>query len=107
MLGILANGAYLSAMKLVLVILCIGAAAFLLRVLTALVQESRFPAPRAVRAYHAKFQPRGKRGELIEMPPDVVVRSVTRKTGKRIALGLLVILGLANAGPIITIFFKF
>lgn len=92
-------------MKLALVILCIGAAAFLLRVLAALVKESKLPAHRALKAYHAKFDPRGKRGELIEMP-DAVARRLTSTTGKRIALGLLVILGLANTGSVITIFFK-
>jgi len=43
MFGTFTDGAYGSAMKLALVMLCIGAAAFLLRVLAALVEESRFP----------------------------------------------------------------
>lgn len=105
MLGILTSGGYLSALRLALVILCTGAAAFLLRVLAALEKESKFPAHRDVRAYHAKFDPRRKQGELIEMP-NAVARSFTSTTGKRIALGLLVILGLANTGSVVTIFFK-
>ena len=92
-------------MKLALVILCVGAAGFLLRVLAALVKESKFPAHRALKAYHAKFHPRRKRGELIEMP-DAVARGFIPNVGKRIALGLLVILGLANTDSVVTILFK-
>ena len=100
MIGILGNGWQLNAMKLALMVLCVGAVVFLLRVLAALVQESKSPAPRAMKAYHAKFLPPRKRGELIQMTPDAVTRRFSAGTGQRIALSLFVILSLACVGSI-------
>jgi len=104
-IGILGNGGQWNAMKLALIVMCVGAVAFLLRVLAALVQESKSPAPRAMKAYHAKFHPLRKRGELIKMTPDAVTRRFSAGTGQRIALSLLVILSLARVGS--TILVKF
>jgi len=73
-------------MKIVLVVLCIGAVAFLLRVLAALVKEGvRFP-PGTVRVHFAKFYPTRRRGELIEMDPPVHQRRLPTGTDERIAL---------------------
>jgi hypothetical protein len=100
MIGILTSNGWLSAMKLALMVLCVGAVAFLVRVLAALVLEAKSTAPRAMRAYHARFHPLGKRGELIEMKPHAVTHRFSARTGQRIALSLLVILSLSWIGPV-------
>jgi hypothetical protein len=67
-------------MRVALALLCIGAVAFLLRVLTALVREGMSP-PAAVRVHFAKFSP-ARRGELIEMniePKAIPSRRSERK----------------------------
>jgi hypothetical protein len=57
-------------MRVALAILCIGAVTFLLRVLTALVQEWISMPASAVRVHFAKFDPSRRRGQLIAMNPE-------------------------------------
>jgi len=52
-------------MRVALALLCVGAVAFLLRVLAALLREGA-SSPPAIRVHFAKFNP-SRRGELIEM----------------------------------------
>lgn len=92
-------------MRIALVILCVGAVAFLMRVLSALVKEFMFPMRRM--AYRASLRPLGRRGELIEMTPRAFTRSLPLATGRKVALGLLAILGLAKIESINTILGKF
>jgi hypothetical protein len=54
-------------MRVALAILCIGAVAFLLCVLTALLNELTSLPSRAVRVHFAKFNPPRRRGQLVEM----------------------------------------
>ena len=67
-------------MKLGLIVLCIGATSFLLRVLAALINELRFPAQARANADHARFDPHNKpdseRGDLIVMQPKVAADRV-------------------------------
>ena len=76
-------------MRIALIVLCIGAVAFLLRVLEALVNEIvRLPRPRA-RVHFArfnveKFGPPQRPAELIEMNPQP--RQASRRAGERIAM---------------------
>jgi hypothetical protein len=70
-------------MRVALAILCIGATAFLLRFLAALVEE-KVTSPRSTaRVHFAKFRPSQQLGELIEMSPpqtrDFPARSRQRK----------------------------
>jgi len=74
-----------------LIVLSIGAVAFLLRVLAALVKEGvRLPQPRA-RARFAKFNstnagaPR-QPAEIIEMSPQPQQSKASARSGERIAL---------------------
>lgn len=83
-------------MKLFWVALCVAAAAFLLRVLAALVNELNSPAHRALRVHHATFRPSRNRAELVEMRPDAVTRRFQTGSGQRIAVFLLVCLGVAR-----------
>ena len=70
------------AMRVALAILCIGAVAFLLRVLTALVNELTSLRSRAVRVHFVKFNPSRRRGQLVEMNAEPKRRTVTR-SGER------------------------
>src|SRR5579859_5223640 len=83
------------AMKPALVLVCVGAVTFLVRVLAALIKECAAPRHRKVEAYFAKFYPLRQRGELIVMNPNVVARKFPIKAGEQIALGLLLIAGFA------------
>jgi hypothetical protein len=66
--------------------LCIGAVAFLLRVLTAYVKEAlRLPSG-PVRAQLAKFNPSRRRGQLIEMSSEPQVARMPSRSDERIAL---------------------
>ncbi len=67
-------------MKIFLALLCIGAVAFLLRVLAALVREGVRLPPSTVRVHFAKFHPTRRRGELIEMDPPVHERRLPTGT---------------------------
>ena len=73
-------------MKIALTILCIGAVAFLLRVLAALVKEGVRVPPSTVRVHFAKFHPTRRRGELIEINPPVQGRKPPTGTDQRIAI---------------------
>jgi len=73
-------------MRVALAILCVGAVAFLLRVLAALVKEGMSLHSSAVRVHLAKFNPSRKRGELIEMNSGTLDRNSPGRTGERIAL---------------------
>jgi hypothetical protein len=54
-------------MRVALAVLCIGAVAFLLRVLMAVLKElTRLPS-RAMRVHFAKFNPPRRRGQVVEM----------------------------------------
>jgi hypothetical protein len=81
--------------RLDLAVMCVAAVIFLLRVLLGLVKEWMAPAaqPRGVRV--AKFYPSRKRGELIVIPVNPPKRQFPRKIGERIALLLLVAIGMA------------
>jgi len=83
------------AMKPALVLVCVGAVTFLVRVLAALIKECAAPRHRKVEAYLAKFYPLRKRGELIVMNPNTVARKFPIKAGEQIALGLLLVAGFA------------
>jgi hypothetical protein len=87
-------------MRVALVILCVGAVMFLLRVLVALVREMSLP-PRALRVYFAKFHPSKsqaykRRGELIIMKVEEQKSMFSRMTGVRLALIALIVAGLAR-----------
>ena len=82
-------------MKLALVVLGVGAVTFLLRVLVALLRESIHPATPDFKAYVARYSPTRKRGELIVIQLDALTRRFPAHTGGRIALGLLLMAGLA------------
>jgi len=72
-------------MKVTLAIMCIGAVAFLLRVLAAFVMERKSSPHGKVRVHFAKFNPVRQGGELIEMISHPQ-RKVTERTNQRIAL---------------------
>jgi hypothetical protein len=78
------------AIRLAVVILCVGAVTFLLRFLVALLKECRSLPPQSVKLYFAKFTPSKQRGGLIIMNPDVNKREFPIKAGKRVALVVLV-----------------
>jgi hypothetical protein len=73
-------------MKIALAILCIGAVAFLLRVLAALVKEGLRLPPSTVRVHFAKFQPTRRPEKLVEMNLPVQRRKFPTGTDERIAL---------------------
>jgi hypothetical protein len=81
--------------RLDLAVMCVGAVIFLLRVLVGLLKEWMAPAapPRGVRV--VKFYPSRKRGELIVIPLDPPKWQVPRKVAERIALLLLLAIGMA------------
>ncbi len=74
-------------MRLIIVVLSLGATSFLLRVLAALVRESISPPAKGLKVYWAKFQTARKRGELIQMHHDVLIQKIRTKSAERIALG--------------------
>jgi hypothetical protein len=73
------------AMRIALAIFCIGAVAFLLRVLAALLEEAKAGPSKTV-IHFARFKPARRQGELIEMKADAQNPDVASGTGKRIAL---------------------
>ena len=77
-----------------LVVMCVAAVIFLLRVLAALLKEWLAPAARPRRMQVAKFYPSRKRGELIVIPVNPPKRQFPKKIGERIALLLLVAIGM-------------
>ncbi|MGA8491842.1 MAG: outer membrane beta-barrel protein, partial [Terriglobales bacterium] len=73
-------------MKLVFIFLCGAAVLFMLRVLTALLRESKSLSPRPLRIYFMKFNPVQRRGELIVMNSKNYAHKSAAETGKRAAL---------------------
>jgi len=72
-------------MRVALILLCIGAVTFLLRVLAALVKEAMSKQPRDMRIYVAKFRAPGRRQGLMLMNPGAQKRISSPGTGERIA----------------------
>lgn len=72
-------------MKLAIAAFGVGVTTFYLRVLAVLMKEFISSSARDRKAYLAKFQPRRKRGELIEMHMNPAVRKVRAEAAKRIA----------------------
>ena len=73
-------------MKVALVLLCIGAVTFLLRVLAAFVKEWTSMAGSEPGVHFAKPNPSRQRGELVEMNPEANKRRVAMRTTERMAL---------------------
>jgi hypothetical protein len=71
------------AMRVALAILCIGAVAFLLYVLTALLNELTSLPSRAVRGHFAKFNPSRRRGQLVEMNAESKRRTAARSGDRK------------------------
>jgi hypothetical protein len=75
-------------MKVALAMLCMGAVAFLLRVLAAFVKEGTRAPAGPVQVRFTKFNPSRRRGQLIEMNPsnEVQMRKGPSKADERVAL---------------------
>ncbi len=71
-------------MKIALGLLCIAGVAFLLRVLSALLNEAK-RAPSSIVMHFAKFKPSRQPGELVEMKLEHPTQRRPR-SGERIAL---------------------
>ena len=72
-------------MKVALLMLCIGSAMFLLRVLVALVKEG-LSWPQTVNTVHvAKSDCSGQRGQLLQMESEEQERRSSSRTVKRMA----------------------
>lgn len=84
-------------MRLDLVVICVAAVVFLLRVLVGLLKEWMAPAAQLRRMHGAKFYPSRKPGELIVIPVNPPKRPFSRKVGERTALLLLVAIGMATS----------
>jgi len=82
-------------LRLDLVVMCIAAVTFLLCVLVGLLKEWMAPAAQPRKMHVAKFYPSRKRGELIVIPVNPPKSQFPRKVGERIALLLLVAIGMA------------
>ena len=82
-------------LRLDLVVMCIVAVIFLLRVLVGLLQEWMTPAAHPRRMHVATFYPSRKRGQLFVIPVNPPKHQFPRKIGERIALLLLVAIGMA------------
>ena len=76
-------------MKLVFTFLCAGAVLFMLRVLIALLRESKNLSPRPLTIYFAKFIPVQRRGELIVMNSKNYAQKSAVGSGKRAALAVI------------------
>lgn len=87
-------------MRLDLVVICVAAVVFLLRVLAGLLKEWMAPAAQPRRMQVAKFCPSRKRGELTVIPMNPPKRQLPRKVGERIGLLLLVAIAMTfSLGP--------
>jgi hypothetical protein len=73
-------------MRVALAMLCIGAVAFLLRVLAAFVKEGMRAPAGSVQVHFTRFNPSRRRGQLIEMNPENQFREGSSGTDERIAL---------------------
>jgi hypothetical protein len=72
-------------MRVALLVLCIGAVTFLLRVLVALVRDATSQQPRDMQVYLAKFRPPIRRRKLMLVIPGAQKRRSPPGTGERIA----------------------
>ena len=72
-------------MRVALAMLCVGAVAFLLGVLAALVKEAK-AGPSKIMIQFARFKPARQRGALIAMKANAQNPGVVSRTGKRLAL---------------------
>jgi hypothetical protein len=72
-------------MRVALIVLCIGAVTFLLRVLVALVRDAASQQPRDMQVYLAKFRPSIRRRKLMLVNPGAQKRTSPPGTGERIA----------------------
>jgi hypothetical protein len=82
-------------LKLAMLAICLASAAFMLRVLTALLRECLAPVPLSIRGYLARFVPSRKRGEVIMMNDEILKRKAPTKAGERIALACLLAVSVA------------
>jgi len=82
-------------LRLALVVMCVVAVIFLLRVLVGLLKEWRVPAAQPKRMHVAKFYPSRKRMQLIVIPVNPAKHQFPRKIGEHIALLLVVAIGMA------------
>ena len=82
-------------MKVAIAVLGAGVTVFFVYVFATLLKEFISSSARDSEAYLAKFQPRRKRGELIEMRVNPVIGKFSRRAASRIALGALIVVGLA------------
>ena len=73
-------------LRLLVVMLCVGAVSFLLRVLFALAKEAISLPPRSLRVYLARFNPSRRQGELIVMSPEAVKHKFPVRIGGWIAM---------------------
>jgi hypothetical protein len=73
-------------MRVGLMVLALGAVAFLLRVLFALVREGMRVSHPTAQVYFARFNPSRVRKDLIVMIPEAPPRQYSPRTGQRIAL---------------------
>jgi hypothetical protein len=77
--------------RVAVAVLCGGAAIFFMRVLAALVKEVSSRSRSANKVYFAKFNPSSrKRGELIEMKPEILKRKLPIQAGRHIAIAVLI-----------------
>ena len=70
-------------MRVALAVLCIGAVAFLLRVLMALLNEWTNQTSGPVRIYIAKFNPSRRRGQLVEIDAELKERAAARRSARK------------------------
>ncbi len=72
------------------ILVCSAAAAFLLRVLTALVKEGMSSPPRALKVHWARFSPSKKREGLMVIYPEPAKHELSKRAGERLAMVILV-----------------
>lgn len=72
-------------MRVALVVLCISAIGFLLRVLVAFIREG-IDLPQTLKFYLARFDPPRRRGIVIQMKPEARESNSRTGTNNRIAL---------------------
>jgi hypothetical protein len=82
-------------MKVAVAVLCVGAVAFLLRVLLAFTKEGMKVSPQEWKGYVVKFNPYRRRGELIVIHHERKTNKLLHDRGGRTAIVALAILGLA------------
>jgi Putative beta-barrel porin-2, OmpL-like. bbp2 len=82
-------------MKIAIAVLGVGGSSFFVYVFATLMKELISSSARDLEVYLARFQPRRKRGELIEMHVNPAVRKASTRVVGRIALSVLVVFGVA------------